>query len=280
VGGLEINHSAPLQWSPLEPGLFHARLELTRLADEQKVRIVALKIDPSKFSLLLLSAPAVTQEPAAWVKDMAEKTKALAAINASFYLPETYEPIGLLVAGGEVIHPWSAGAGSGAFRIKDGRAYIEWAKEYKPVWERDDLLVQARPLIIEPNKRPGIYRDTGRYRARTAVGISKDRMVVLVCVLKTDSSGGQLSGLDLFELMLIMLHPERKGGLGLVTALNLDGGTSTALYVNHPYLKLDINAAHQVANAIAVFRKGEAPDPAPLARIPEDAYLQDQNQPE
>lgn len=255
VGDLVINHPVPLQWTELEPGLDYTLLDFSRRADGQGVRVAAVKADPRRFRFSLLSAPEVLGPSAAMVKEMAAKAGSIAAVNASFYLPETYEPIGLLVWQGKLIHHWHGNAGSGVFWFNQGKAGIEWAKDYKPAWDREELVVQAGPLIIEPGGRPGIYQDSQKYRTRTAVGVDGRGKVVLVCTFRQGQGEEDLSGLDLFELMQIMALPEAEGGLGLRAALNLDGGTSSAMYLNHPRMALDIQSTHPVRNAIAVLKK-------------------------
>ena len=251
IGDLVINHAAPLEWTVLEPGLKFSRLEFIRKTDGQEIKIAALRIDPEKFRFTLLSAPQIKEEPVAWVREMAEKTGPVLAINASFYMLENNEPIGLLVRDGKELNPWGEGAGSGVFWIKDERARIDRAGEFIDAWKDAELAVQAGPLVVEPGGKPGIYRNVEKHRARTAVGMDNKGGVVMVCTFR----GGEGSGLDLFELMQIMLHPRKKGGLGLKVALNLDGGTSSAMYLDHPELELDIRSTHPVRNAIALERR-------------------------
>ncbi len=253
VGGLAIVHPVPPQWTELEQGLQYTRLEFTRQADGRNIKVAALAVDPSRFRFSLLSAPEVKGRPAAWVGEMAQTAGAVAAVNASFFLA-TYEPIGLLVSRGKVIHPWHAAAGSGVFRYESSGAAVEWAKEYRAGWEHSELAVQAGPLVVEPKGGPGIYQDTQKYRARTAVGMDRQGRVVLICTFRQGQDEQDLSGLDLYELMEIARLPQKQGGLGLDAALNLDGGTSSAMYVAHPGLTLDIKSANPVVNAIAVFK--------------------------
>ncbi|HUT53202.1 MAG TPA: phosphodiester glycosidase family protein [bacterium] len=255
VGDLVIVHAVPLQWTELEKGLQYTRLEFTRQADGQNVMAAVLSVDPKKFRFSLLNAPEIQGQPSAWVSDLAKKAGAVAAVNASFYLPETYEPIGLLVARGKVIHPWHQAAGSGIFWYDHSSAAIEWAKEYRDAWEQKELAIQAGPLIVEPKGEPGIYQDRQKYRSRTAIGLDPKGHVILLCTFRQGQEELDLSGLDLYELMEIARLPARHGGLGLDTVLNLDGGTSSALYLKLPQLQLEIKSTHPVRNAVAVIKK-------------------------
>jgi len=255
IGDLEIEHPVPIIWSELEPGLFYTSLIFNRRDTNQKIMLAALAVDPRKFRLSLLETSETGRTSPGWVHAMGDKAGAIAAVNGSFYLSETYEPIGLLVSRGKVRHQYRSAAGSGVFRNSQGLAHIDWAKDYSPAWDRDDLALQAGPLLIEPGRKPGIFQNARKYRSRTAVGIDGRGRAVLVCTFRESGVEEDFSGLDLFELMEILLLAEERGGLGLKAALNLDGGTSSAMYINHPRLQLDIRSTHPVSNAIAVFQK-------------------------
>jgi len=72
---------------------------------------------------------------------------------------------------------------------------------------------------------------------------------------RKDGAGEELSGLSLYELMHVLMAHPADGGLGVVAALNLDGGTSSAMSISHPDLYLDIRSTHPVRNAVAVARR-------------------------
>lgn len=258
MGDLLVLHETPLKWRELEPGLGLAELRFQRESTGRGAELVAVRADPQKFSFKVLDAPGLLQAPSAYVHELAMKAEPVIAVNGSFYLPVTFEPIGLVVSGGEVKNNWKKGAGSGVFTVKDKKASIDWSRDYKKSWESSEVVLQAGPLIIEPGGKEGIYNNVEKYRSRTAVGIDREGRAVLVGTLRVDEMGGELSGLDLHELMAIMRAPPEKGGLGLDAALNLDGGTSTGMSVSHPSFRVEIKSAHPVPNAIAVHRRKKA----------------------
>jgi exopolysaccharide biosynthesis protein len=255
IGDLVVQHPAPLAWHELEPGFQSAQLLFTRKSNGTRVMAAVFRIDPARYRFQLLWSPELLSEPAGALQDMVAKTSPLLAVNANFYLPETYKPIGLMVSDGKTLAPWKSGAGSGVFFVDRQQASIEWAKEQAAVWDGAEAAVQAGPLIIEPDGKPGIFADTQKYRARTALGLDRQRRVVVLCTRRKDEQGTELSGLDLFELMQIMQLDPKIGGLGLKVALNLDGGTSTALALRHPKQKLDIHSVHPVPTGLAVFKR-------------------------
>ncbi len=253
IGGLIVRHDTPLKWTSLEPGLDYTRLFLVRDGND-KVKPAVLRIDPAKYEFALLRAPSLLDEPSGEIKKMAEKAGVPAAINASFYLPETYEPIGLVVSKGSVVHSWHKKAGSGLFIYNDGKADIVWAREYDKKWEKAGLALQSGPLLVEPDDKEGIYANTKKYRHRSALGIDGRGRVLMLCTLK-EHQGEDLGGLDLYELMKIMMASPQEGGLGARRALNLDGGASSGLYVRLPGLTLHVPSTNEVRNGIAVKKR-------------------------
>jgi exopolysaccharide biosynthesis protein len=255
IGDLEVVHPAPLQWQELEPGLEFSRLSFVRKSNQERIELAALRVDPRRFKFGLIRASELLSSPAGEIPDMAGKSQALAAVNASFYLPDTYQPIGLLVSAGKTLNAWKKKAGSGVFLADAGSVEIAWSKKYDPAWEKKELAVQAGPLLLEPDRHPGIYSNGHKYENRTAVGVDGAGWAMLVCALRQDEEGQSLAGLDLYELMKIASQPASAGGLGLTAALNLDGGISTSMAIRHPKLSLEVPSLRPVSNGIAVFRR-------------------------
>ncbi|MBC7289191.1 MAG: phosphodiester glycosidase family protein [Armatimonadetes bacterium] len=85
------------------------------------------------------------------------------------------------------------------------------------------LLVSNGKAVLDPDAE-GFRADVSKGRnARSAVGILSDGKVVLVAV--EGRPNGRGPGLTLWELTKLMLK------LGAVSAMNLDGGSSTTLVV-------------------------------------------------
>jgi uncharacterized protein YigE (DUF2233 family) len=252
IGDLVVAYPTPLSWEELSPGLSFARLTFFRQTSGKKVQLAALRIAPDQYRFRALSASELLGQPAAYLPEINARANCLLAMNASFYLPENYRPIGLIVTEGEVKNAWKRGAGSGLFWVQHRRAQVVWARDFDAAWTEAELALQAGPLIIEPGGKPGIYANTQKFEARTALGLDEQGRVVALCSFRQDENGAELSGLDLYELMQIMLLSSDQGGLGLKSALNLDGGVSASLALNHPRLRLHIRSLQPVPNALVV----------------------------
>ena len=257
IDDLVVEHQVPLQWSELEPGLSFARLEYHHQNDNDRVVVAAVRAEPTGYDFELLDAPDLLKEPRADVDALAVKAGVTAAGNASFYLPETFNPNGLIVAGRKVKNEWKKGGGSGVFWVKDGKAVIDWSRTFRPEWEQADLAVQAGPLVIEPDGLPGIRSNTGKYEARTIIGLDDRQRVVLACTLREDGNGERLRGLDLYELMRILSVSSDRGGRGLRSALNLDGGVSTGFFLKSPRLSMMVKVINPVRNGIGLRPRGK-----------------------
>lgn len=123
-------------------------------------------------------------------------------------------------------------------------------------WRMRDALGAGPALVVDGRIRvtadEEVFFGTSipEVHPRTAVGRKADGTLLLLVV---DGRQPESRGVDLAELAQIM-H-----GLGAVEAINLDGGGSSALVVNHTLINRPVGSSveRQVMSAIAVF--GAAP---------------------
>ncbi|MEM1025906.1 MAG: phosphodiester glycosidase family protein [Myxococcota bacterium] len=162
---------------------------------------------------------------------------ALAVVNGSFFTPED-RPTGLLVSEGVRLHPFVAkggAAGSGVLTIEGRQVQLHERAGFKV--GRPRFAVQAGPRILEPTGERGIRTDDGLRANRTLIGGSADGRLAMAVVHGRE--GGHGLGLSLFELQeMLALLAERHPELAWASALNLDGGDSTGLWVSTPRVRL------------------------------------------
>lgn len=77
--------SEAVSWRVLEPGLEYAEVSSPRRADEGDSLIRIARIDPTRFSVVLLNASALPDGTARTARDWADEHGLVAAINASLY---------------------------------------------------------------------------------------------------------------------------------------------------------------------------------------------------
>lgn len=148
---------------------------------------------------------------------------ALAGVNGGYFSPD-FEPVGLLVSDGRLAHKFSrTRLLSGALVVTGNHLKICRSTEPLP-GKNARQAVQCGPFLVEGGRaEPGL--NNVRSARRTAVFAADRRTWGLVST----------SALTLEELGAILADPELlPGGLKIERAINLDGGSSTGLWVEQP----------------------------------------------
>jgi uncharacterized protein YigE (DUF2233 family) len=105
-----------------------------------------------------------------------------------------------------------------------------------------DFAIQAGPRLLIHNTIPHLKEGVGN---RTAIGYNRDNDIIIAV-----SEGAQLTTLQLAE---ILGRSEKRGGLGCLYALNLDGGSSSQVYAKVDDFVLDAPSFRTVADGVAVY---------------------------
>ena len=147
------------------------------------------------------------------------KRGALAGVNGGYFQPDR-APLGLVVRQGTQLHPLEkARLLSGVISVTPGAIAIQRTAAFKPSAAVREAL-QAGPFLIEGGKKiAGLNATKGAARTvvfQDAVG----RAGFLICKSVTLAERAEI-------LATPAIFPEGK----IVRALNLDGGSSTALWV-------------------------------------------------
>jgi len=202
-------------------------LHVLRL-DLKQVRVKVL--DARDFKSSALSA-----------KQFAEKSGSLVAINANFF-NEKQQPLGLILQDGKLKKPPQNTAWWGVLLL-DGHAAkigkIASADETKGF----DEGVQSGPRLVVSGKNPKLKSE---YSPKSAVGLDRKGRLYLI------ASEGSMNIQDLAKFLALS---EKQGGLALVDALNLDGGSSTQLFAKVGDLKISVTGFNQVPIGLGVFRR-------------------------
>lgn len=164
---------------------------------------------------------AVMDDPASAfdLASAAKKRGALAAVNGGYFQPDR-TPLGLRVRQGREIHPLErAKLLSGLIVVSGERISLLRLGEFKRTPALREAL-QAGPFLVDAGK-PVVGLNASRDDARTAVF--------------TDSAGrwGLVisDSISLADLGAILATPGAVPGVKITRALNLDGGSSTGLWI-------------------------------------------------
>jgi exopolysaccharide biosynthesis protein len=184
------------------------------------------------------------------VKDLVNRSKAVAGINANFFV-DSGQPLGLVISRA-ILHGKLHRGGkalTGIFQSGRLGMSVVGREEFSPTSVVE--AVQAGPrLLIKGKKVPGVH--TASYSRRAGVCIDREGRLNLFCV----SSG--LLGLTVGQLQELLARDD----VGCVDALNLDGGGSAQLYVSKTLPREELEEE--------ILVQGSDPVPVILALFPHE----------
>ena len=199
--------AGPLAWRQLRPGFEVA--ELPVIADDREVdRILLARVDPSRFRFEVHNSPAGDLDLDQWMT----KLGAALVINGSYY-SRYGAPVTPVLSAKLPLGPREYNARAGAFVASASFAGIrdlsreDWHQAFR---DADNAMVSFPLLVSEETPRPAA---PSRWLAnRSFVGQDRDGWIVL------GTTSDAFFSLDRLGAFL------RQAPLGLVLALNLDGG--------------------------------------------------------
>ncbi|MCX7115480.1 MAG: phosphodiester glycosidase family protein [Gammaproteobacteria bacterium] len=220
-------------WQLISPGIEYQDRQ-NFLAPWSHVHVFRIQLTKNKLSLARARELGFKQ---AFVKDLAESVHAIIGINGGFFDPQ-FRPLGLRIHESQQLSSLKHISWWSVFYIQDGKAYIKRAHQVLPQQNNVHFAIQSGPRLLVAGHIPASLK-LGRDE-RTALGITRDGSVVVVV-----TENALLTTPELAEIM-------KAPPILAVDALNLDGGSSTQLYVNLPSLHLDLRGFSMVADAVLV----------------------------
>lgn len=181
----------------------------------QTVNVTSLVFSEKSHALRVLDSPSPGSTKLA---SLLPSLNLAAGINGGYFHSDM-RPVGLVVAGGERVHPFEkAKLLSGIVWVREGRPEIVRSSRYTPDARLSEAL-QAGPVLVENGESvPGL--NTERRARRTVVA--------------TDGKGrwalSYMTSTTLAEAARILLTPGVFGEWTPRMALNLDGGGSSGLW--------------------------------------------------
>jgi uncharacterized protein YigE (DUF2233 family) len=186
----------------------------TATASGGSVTVHAVRLDLQRWELVLADARE-TGQPLSDATSFRRGTGGAVAVNAGYFNP-LLQPLGLRVSRG-VERGRLRKVDHGVFYVAGGKAGLAHARQW-PTPSKLEFAIECGPrLVVSGN--PLHFKDVSRAR-RTVIGHDARGRVLLVV-----ADGAP----TLAEIADLIAHSEPKGGLGLIEALNLDGGPSTML---------------------------------------------------
>ena len=237
--------TSPGSWKSIQNGVEFREITLQRSEPHQSIDLKALRFDTHWVTPRILRSSQF-QLKGANVKVLAEKSGAVAAINAN-YFDEKGQPLGFLKADAREINRTVSKSAlfSGVFGIRSFSPFIIHRDQFQS--PQADEALQCGPLLLNHGAPLEINRGVGRYSRRSVIGIDQENRLVIAV------TGGFFGGLSWAELQELFSSPQWQ--LQVQHLLNLDGGGSAQLYIKTANLEEMIAGTSEIPVAIGFFKK-------------------------
>jgi len=232
-------------WRTIQKGVEHRKIALLRSEPNYTLELKLLRFDPKLINARVLSS-SDGQLKSATARSFAEKSGAMAAINAN-YFDERGRPLAYLKTRDKEINRAVSKHAlyTGVFALIDGNPVVMHRDDFAPAQASEAL--QSGPLLLSRGAAVETMRGLGRYARRCVLGTDKEGRII---VAVTDAV---LGGLSFIELQELFSNP--KWQLNTPDLLNLDGGGSAQLYFKAGRLEESVAGTSEVPVAIGFFVK-------------------------
>jgi exopolysaccharide biosynthesis protein len=232
-------------WKAIQRGIEFRKIALERSQPSYALELKLLRFDSQLIAPRILYASELSLK-AATAKGFAEKSGAVAAINAN-YFDTNGRPLAYLKTLTKQFNPGVSKHGlyTGVFGVRDAAPFVMHRDQFQPALASEAL--QSGPLLLLHGAPVEIMQGLARYARRSAIGVDKDGHVVIAA---TDAVIGGLNFTELQELFSVS-----KWQIQTLDLLNLDGGGSAQLYLKSGKFEEWLPGTSEVPVAIGFFAK-------------------------
>lgn len=213
-------------WIAATQGVEVRTLTVTGIVPDVATPIYAVRLDPLLVRLRVEYAPDTPQPLRTWV----DAHRPLVAVNGGFFTADN-RATALIVSNGEVHGASYTGFGGMLATSSDGRVWIQALRDepYNPAVSLDQA-IQSFPMLIYPGGAVARITDNGQRARRTAVAIDRaGRVLLIVCPTAAFSLQALATWLAASDMEIDC-------------ALNLDGGSSSGLFVHAGDIRWQIDS--------------------------------------
>jgi len=232
-------------WKTIQKGVEFRKMTLERSEPSHSIDLKLLRFD-SRLVVPRVLRSAQFQLKGANAKTFAEKTGALATINANYFDTEG-KPLAFLKVAGQAINSRVAKNSlyTGVFSIKDQRPSISHRDEF--LAEQADEGLQSGPLLLLHGTAQAITGVPNRVSRRALIGIDQEQRLVIAVA---DSLLGGLYWPELQEIF-----SAAPWQIQVTDLLNLDGGGSAQFYIKTGKFEELVAGTSEVPVAIGFFNR-------------------------
>ncbi|MEO7912841.1 MAG: phosphodiester glycosidase family protein [Roseiflexaceae bacterium] len=213
-------------WHAGRPGVELRHMLADIAPDRAAVLLVVVRLDPRQIRLRVAYTPDQPRGLRSWFTEQ----QPLAAINGSFFTPEN-QSTALLISDGSVSGESYAGFGGMLAVAPDSGISLRALRDqpYDPA-ESFEQALQSFPMLVFPGGEPAAIEDDGRRARRSVIALDRaGRLLLLVSPTSDFTLRGLADWLS-------------QSDLDIERALNLDGGSSTGLYLSDGALQEAIDS--------------------------------------
>ena len=240
-----ISVTAAGTWRELQKGVAIRTLALERSQPHYTIELKLARFDTQLITARVLDSGEF-QLHSASAKTFAEKSQAIAAINAN-YFDERGRPLAYLKTRTKEVNRILSKHSlyTGVFGIGESGAFVTHRDEFAPSQASEAL--QSGPLLLHRGVPLTVSPELGRYARRAAIAIDKNGALIVAV------ADALLGGLSLAELQKVFT--DSRWHVDAVELLNLDGGGSAQLYVKSGKFEEWLPGTSEVPVAIGFFSK-------------------------
>lgn len=232
-------------WKSIQKGVEFRKMSLQRSEPSHSIDMKLLRFDTHWIAPRVLRS-AQFQLKGANVKTFAEKSGAIATINANYFDTDG-KPLAYLKVGSQPINSRLAKTAlyTGVFSVKDQQPAISHRDEFVP--EQADEGLQSGPLLLLHGTAQPVTGTPNRASRRALIGMDQQQRLI---VAATDNLLGGLHWAELQEIF-----SAAPWQIQLTDLLNLDGGGSAQLYVKAGNFVELVAGTSEVPVAIGFFNR-------------------------
>ena len=232
-------------WKPIYKGIEFRTIAVERSDPDQSIELKLLRFDTQRIIPRVLRS-AQLQLKGASARAFAEKSGALAAINANYFDIDG-KPLAFLKTAGQTVNARISASSlyTGVFGVKEQRPFIVPRTDFSP--DEVDEGLQSGPLLLSRGNVQPVTGVANRVSRRALIGIDAEQKLIIGV---TDSLVG---GLFWQEAQELFSAPQWK--IQTVDLLNLDGGGSAQLYAKAGSFEVLVPGTTDVPVAIGFFAR-------------------------
>ena len=232
-------------WKLIDDNMYYRSVSIKRIDEHWSGAMHQLKFDLKSWKTAVCSAKEMGKRYAS-PEEMRRYKGGVCAVNCSFF-DDYGNTLGYIQQNGReidaAVYPIS-GLLSGIFEVYQQKATLWYRDNFYPI--SCETAFQAGPRLADEGEP--IYGLSENRERLSGIAVDKDGKIIIY-------SNDYSIPISLEECRNILFDSESRGGINLRYALNLDGGSSSSLYIKTGSFSLERPGIKKVPNALVIKRR-------------------------